>query len=168
MSVSSTATHDRSRAAGGGQGRALQLLVIDDDAAQRMLIAQAAKLAGHVVTFAASCSEAIEQIQSRRFDCATVDLMLEDGDGTEVIKAMADAKFAGSVILVSGSNASRRIAARSYAKSLGVDLQSLPKPMDLAALRICLANLTKTAMGLPVTHIWGGVAADSVAELHRP
>jgi two-component system chemotaxis response regulator CheY len=35
-------------------------------------------------------------------------------------------------------------------------------------LRIYLANLAKTAMGLPVTHTWGGVAADDVVERHRP
>jgi hypothetical protein len=40
------------------------------------------------------------------------------------------------VIVVSGMNAARRIAARSYARSLGIELQSLPKPVDLAALRI--------------------------------
>lgn len=94
--------------------------------------------------------------------------MLEDGDGTEVLKAIAIAKFAGSVIVISGMDASRRIAARSYARSLGIDLQSLPKPVDLAALRIYLANLAKAAMGLPVTHTWGGVAADGVVERHRP
>jgi len=71
------------------------------------------------------------------------------------------------VIVVSGMNAARRIAARSYARSLGIELQSLPKPVDLAALRICLANLRKTAKGLPVMHIWGGVVVDGVTERHR-
>jgi two-component system chemotaxis response regulator CheY len=155
-------------AADGGAGRSLQLLVVDDDAAQRMLISLAAKHAGHAVTSAQSCSEAIRQIQTAQFDCVTLDLQLEDGDGVEVLKAMANAKFAGSVIVISGMNAARRIAARSYARSLGIELQSLPKPVDLAALRICLANLCKITMGLPVMHIWGGVAVDGVAESHRP
>lgn len=67
------------------------------------------------------------------------------------------------MIVVSGMNADRRIAARSHARSLGIELQSLPKPVDLAALRIFLANLGKTAMGLPVMRIWGGVIVDRVA-----
>jgi two-component SAPR family response regulator len=56
----------------------LQLLIVDDDAVQRMLIAAAAKQAGHAVTLAQSCSEAITQIQAARFDCVTLDLMLGD------------------------------------------------------------------------------------------
>ena len=55
----STTGRDRSGAADGSEPRALRLLVVDDDATQRTLIAQAAKFAGHVVTFAATCSEAI-------------------------------------------------------------------------------------------------------------
>jgi two-component system chemotaxis response regulator CheY len=151
-----------------GERRALQLLIVDDDATQRALISLAAAQAGHHVTVAHSCAEAIRQLRLGSFDCVTVDLMLDDGDGTEVLKAIAETKFAGSVIVISGTDGSRRSAARSYAKSLGIELRSLPKPVDLAALRICLANLTKTAMGLPVVHIWGGVAADGVAEQHRP
>jgi two-component system chemotaxis response regulator CheY len=151
----------------GEPRRSLQLLIVDDDATQRALISSAAKHAGHSVTFALSCAEAIERIHATRFDCVTLDLMLEDGDGLDVLQAMARAKFAGSVIVVSGMNAARRIAARSYARSLGIELQSLPKPVDLAALRICLANLCKTIMGLPVMHIWGGVSVDGVAEQHR-
>lgn len=151
----------------GGERRSLQLLIVDDDAMQRMLISAAAKQAGHAVTLARSCQEAIRQIQTMRFDCVTLDLLLEDGEGTEVLKAMADAKFAGSVIVISGMNAVRRIAARSYARSLGIELRSLPKPIDLAALRICLANLGKAAQGLPVMHIWGGVVVDAVTERHR-
>ena len=150
-----------------GERCPLQLLIVDDDATQRALISTAARHAGHVVTLAQSCAEAIERIRTTRFDCVTLDLMLEDGDGIKVLRAMAKARFAGSVIVVSGMNAARRIAARSYARSLGIELQSLPKPVDLAALRICLANLRKTAKGLPVMHIWGGVVVDGVTEQHR-
>jgi two-component system, chemotaxis family, chemotaxis protein CheY len=147
--------------------RALQLLIVDDDASQRRLISVAARQAGHAVTLAPSCAEALAQLGDGRFDCVTLDLMLGDGDGVQVLQAIADAKFAGCVIMISGMDATHRSAARSYAKSLGIDLQSLPKPVDLAALRICLANLAKTAMGLPVVHTWGGVAAEGVAERHR-
>jgi two-component system, chemotaxis family, chemotaxis protein CheY len=145
----------------------LQLLIVDDDTVQRMLISSAAGQAGHAVTMAGSCAEAIQHIRNARFDCVSLDLMLEDGDGIEVLKAMAAARFAGSVIVISGMNAARRIAARSYARSLGIELQSLPKPVDLAALRICLANLRKTVKGLPVMHTWGGIVVDGVAEQHR-
>ena len=151
----------------GEPRRSLQLLIVDDDATQRALISAAAKHAGHSVTFARSCSEAMARIHATQFDCVTLDLMLEDGDGLEVLQAMAKAKFAGALIVISGMNAARRIAARAYARSLGIELQSLPKPVDLAALRICLANLCKTTMGLPVMHIWGGVSVDGVAEQHR-
>jgi two-component system chemotaxis response regulator CheY len=150
----------------GGRGL-LQLLIVDDDRAQRMLISTAARQAGHAVTLAQSCSEAIQQIQTARFDGVTVDLMLGDGDGTGVLLALAEAKFTGAVIVISGMNAERRIAARAYARSLRMELQSLPKPVDLAALRICFANLYKTTKGLPVMHTWGGTKVDGVAELHR-
>ena len=167
MSINSQSAASRPDAPDGGERRKLQLLIVDDDATQRSLISAAARHAGHAVTLAQSCSEAIAQIQTARFDCVTLDLMLEDGDGVEVLQAMAGAKFAGSVIVVSGMDAGRRIAARSYARSLGMELQSLPKPLDLAALRICLANLGKTAVGLPVMHIWGGVKVEGVTEQHR-
>lgn len=151
----------------GAERRSLQLLIVDDDPVQRALISSAARQAGHEVTLAQSCSEAINQIRIAPFDCVTLDLMLEDGDGVDVLRAMAEAKFAGSVIVISGMDAAQRIAARSHARSLGIELQSLPKPADLSALRVCLANLGKTAMGLPVMHTWGGVAVDHVTEEHR-
>ncbi|WP_234686032.1 response regulator [Bradyrhizobium monzae] len=147
--------------------RALQLLVVDDDATQRSLITVAAKQAGHEVAVAPSVTEAIEKLRAARFDCVTLDLVLEDGDGIDVLREMAAAKFTGSVIVISGMDGKRRSAARSFARSVGIELQSLPKPLDLAALRISLANLGKTAMGLPTIHTWGGVATDAIVERHR-
>ena len=147
--------------------RRLQLLIVDDDDVQRTAISQIAKQAGHSITLAQSCTEAIEKVRTLPFDCMTLDLTLGDGDGLEVLNAMVDARFAGSVILITGANAVRRTAVRSCARSSGMELQSLPKPVDLAALRVCLANLRQTAKGLPIMHSWGGVAVDQVTDEHR-
>jgi two-component system chemotaxis response regulator CheY len=136
----------------------LNLLVIDDDTVQRMLIAGAAEKAGYAVTHAASCAEGIALAQQRPFDCVTLDLMLDDGDGSDVMRAMAGAHYAGPLIVISGMNSERRRASRALARSLGMDLlQSFPKPIDLAALRISLANLRSTVAGLPIVHSWGEV-----------
>lgn len=136
----------------------LTLLVVDDDPVQRMLIAGAAEKAGYASIHAASCAEGIELIREHNFDCVTLDLMLDDGDGADVMRAMAEAKYAGPVIVISGMDSKRRQASRLLAKSLGMDLlQSFPKPIDLAALRISLANLRSTVAGLPIVHSWGEV-----------
>ncbi|WP_022719617.1 response regulator [Rhodopseudomonas sp. B29] len=136
----------------------LNLLVIDDDPLQRMLIAGAAAKAGYTVTEASSCAEGIALLGDRSFDCITLDLLLDDGDGADVMRAMAEARYAGPLIVISGMDSQRRRGARALAKSLGMDLlQSFPKPIDLAALRISLANLRSTVAGLPIVHSWGEV-----------
>jgi two-component system, chemotaxis family, chemotaxis protein CheY len=136
----------------------LNLLVIDDDPVQRMLIAAAAEKAGYGVTQAGSCAEGIEALRSQAFSCVTLDLALEDGDGTDVLKAMAEERYVGPVIVISGMSAERRSACRTLARSLGMELlHSFPKPIDLAALRISLANLRSSIAGLPVMHSWGEV-----------
>lgn len=145
----------------------LRLLIVDDDATQRELIARAAGQAGHAAKFAKSVAEAVREMQDGGYDCVTLDLMLEDGDGTEVLSAMAKARFAGSVILISGMNAEQRSAARSHARVHGIELRSLPKPLDLSALRVCLADLDKLAKGLPAAHMWGGIRMGHEQELHR-
>jgi two-component system chemotaxis response regulator CheY len=136
----------------------LSLLVVDDDPVQRMLIAGAAEKVGYAATHAASCAEGIALIRDKHFDCVTLDLMLDDGDGADVMREMAAAAYKGPLIVISGMNSLRRRASRDLAKSLGIDLlQSFPKPIDLAALRISLANLRSTVAGLPIVHSWGEV-----------
>jgi two-component system chemotaxis response regulator CheY len=122
---------------------------------------------GHAVTAVASCASDIEKIHDKRFDCLTLDLSLEDGGGTEVLKAITDARFTGSIVVIIGIDLARRSAARLYARSLGIDLHSLPRPIDLAALHIFLANLAETALGTSNGPHMGGIAADGVAAKQR-
>ncbi|KIZ41637.1 MULTISPECIES: response regulator [Rhodopseudomonas] len=143
----------------------LSLLVIDDDPIQRVLIASAAAKAGYEVTEATSCAEGIAKIQARNFSCVTLDLRLEDGDGSDVLRAMAAAHYQGPVIVISGMDARRRSASRALARALGMKLlHSFPKPIDLAALRISLANLRSGVAGLPIVHSWGEVCGPRFEE----
>ena len=145
----------------------LHLLVIDDDATQRKLVSLAAIKAGHTVTFAESCAEAITKLAERQFDCVTLDLELGDGDGLDVLTAMNATGQLVPVIVISGMDRVRREESRFLARALGIEMKSLPKPVDLGALRVLLANLRYQSLGLPMIHMWGGVAVNSLADDHR-
>ena len=119
------------------------------------------------ITVAGSCGEAIGHLETDYFDCVILDLELADGDGIEVCKAMVRTEYSGAMIIISGTDATRRSTARTYARSLGIETQGLPKPVDLASLRICLANLGKDIQGLPAIHVWGGAAVGHTKEAHR-
>ncbi|HEY8334054.1 MAG TPA: response regulator [Tardiphaga sp.] len=152
---------------GAAAKQALHLLVIDDDATQRKLVSLAAAKAGHAVTFAISCADAIAKLRERQFDCVTLDLALGDGDGLEVLKAMNATGQTVPVIVISGMDRVRREESRFMARALGIEMKSLPKPVDLAALRVLLANLRYQSLGLPMIHMWGGVAVSNLADDHR-
>ena len=133
-----------------------RLLVVEDDPLQRTLIVRAAEKAGYRAVAVESCPKALHRLETERFSCVTLDLTLEDGDGFDVMRQMANAGCQVPVIVISGMDASARRTFRARARELNVEiLQSFPKPVDLAALRISLANLRSATAGLPNLH-WIG------------
>jgi two-component system chemotaxis response regulator CheY len=147
--------------------RPLRLLIVDDDIVQQELLKRAAGRSKFEITLAGSCGEAIRHLETDSFDCVILDLELADGDGVEVCSAMVRMGYAGALIIISGTDGRRRSAARNYARSLGIEAQGLPKPVDLASLRVCLANLGKDIQGLPAIHDWGGAFVGRTKEAHR-
>lgn len=138
-----------------------RLLVIDDDPVLRKLIARAAENAGYETAQATSCSEAIERLRLEKFSCATLDLTLDDGDGASIMSRMVQSGCTVPIIVISGMDARSRSASRAFAKRIDIKvLQSFPKPVDLAALRISLANLRSAAAGLPNMHGLGEIRAE--------
>ncbi|MDI1263943.1 MAG: response regulator [bacterium] len=141
-----------------------RILVVDDDPLQRTLIMRAAKSAGYLATAATSCAEAIELLMREQFSCMTLDLGLEDGDGLDVMEQMTKAACQVPVIVISGMGALWRRTSRARARELGIDmLQSFHKPVDLAALRIALANLRSANAGLPNMHWLGEIRTLEIA-----
>ena len=143
----------------GNSTRALErlsLLVVDDDPLQSSLISRAGQKAGFHVVQVHSSKDAISVLEKQSFSCITLDLLLGDGDGMEVMRKLATANYEGPVIIISGTDRSRRSESRREMKGLNLQLlQSFKKPIDLAALRISLASLRRQLVDLPPTSNWG-------------
>lgn len=85
--------------------RIRRVLVAEDEAALRTLISHVLEGAGFTVDVAASGSEAIQKIRDARYDLVTLDLMMPEGDGWEVLEFLRSmTRTAPPVVLVSGTN----------------------------------------------------------------
>ena len=118
-----------------------RLLVCDDEPDIRSFIREVAETMGFVVEEVGDARECIARVGSFQPDVVVLDIVMPDVDGIEIIQGLAERKFAGRVLLVSGFNPNYARAAHVLAKSRGiVDIQVLAKPLPLAELRAALAG----------------------------
>jgi len=68
----------------------MHILVVDDEEAQRALLADYLKKKGYIVTTAASGKEAIEKNRTTGFDLAILDLKMPEIDGIETMMKMKE------------------------------------------------------------------------------
>ena len=64
------------------------VLIVEDDARDQLQLVAALESAGYAVELAASGSEAISRWRSRAYDAATIDLLLPDMSGLELLSAL--------------------------------------------------------------------------------
>lgn len=67
-----------------------RIIVIDDDATIRKLIATVLESAGYLVDTAKSGKEAIEKTSSRFYNLALIDIRLPDMEGTQLLTAIKE------------------------------------------------------------------------------
>ena len=68
-----------------GGDKMAEILLVDDIEGVRKTIGSMLKRGGHSVTPAANGVEAIALLKTRRFDLVVTDIVMPEGDGTEVI-----------------------------------------------------------------------------------
>ena len=111
------------------------VLVVDDDASIRTVIAQALKRAGHAVTIADSLAAADRALAAGAPDVLITDVVLPDGDGLNHLREVTQRYPALPAIVLSARNtlstAVRATEAGAY--------EYLPKPFDLDALTRAVA-----------------------------
>ena len=75
---------EQSGVAGGG--RALNILVVDDESLNRKVMRQLLQRLGHTPVCVASGQEALESLKQHRFDLALMDVQMPEMDGIEALK----------------------------------------------------------------------------------
>lgn len=80
----------------------LEIIVADDVAEIRDLIAQWLREAGHRVVLAANGNQVVRLLSGRHFDLIVTDVLMPDGDGLEVILAARQNPHAPRILAISG------------------------------------------------------------------
>ena len=122
-----------------------KLLIIDDDAVHRMVIARIAKRADLESEFAGTVGEAVEKISNEGFCCITLDLNLGESNGITLLGELAKQAYQPTVFVVSASEASQRQVVIDSANMLKLKIVDVPKPIDLKNLRELLEVQAATA-----------------------
>ena len=121
------------------------ILVIDDDAIMRDLIADWLEAAGYAVSKAADCRSAAEQLE-----CAPAlvvsDMWMPGPCGAEAIARMRERAPGVQIIAVSGHFGSGQGCSAQEALGAGA-ARALAKPLKRAALLVAVAELIGVAEG---------------------
>lgn len=106
------------------------ILIVDDDAAIRTVVAAALRREGHAVTAAASAAEMHRALAAGLPDVLVTDVVLPDGNGLDLVAALMAEYPALPVIIFSAQNT---LATAVRATEVGA-FDYLPKPFDLDVL----------------------------------
>jgi two-component system OmpR family response regulator len=108
----------------------VRVLVVDDHAETRQLLARNLTLASHGVSAAATCAEAQGLLASSSFDVVILDVMLPDGSGIELCAQLRAAEVQVPILLLTARG---DVKSRVTGLEAGAD-DYLPKPFALAEL----------------------------------
>jgi DNA-binding response OmpR family regulator len=126
------------------------ILVIDDDAQMRRLVARVLKASGHTVHEADNGRAGLELFFKIRPALVITDIVMPDGEGIEVITSLRRATSVLPILAISGSG--RNLIYLRIARGLGATA-GLEKPFHVDELRAAVENLlgppAQSAIGLP-------------------
>jgi len=122
-----------------------RVLVADDEANFRRVMARELAGAGFEVVEAARGDEAIAKLSQERFDAALLDLRMPGADGLEVLRAARRAGSKVEAIMLTGHGSIDSVV---QAMKLGA-FDYLTKPCRLSEIELLVARAVKKARGRP-------------------
>ena len=118
------------------------LLVIDDEPALADYVARAADMCGYSPLVADGDVDFREQFLSAKPALVALDLGMPDSDGIELLRFLAEQKFAGPVIIISGFDRRVLDSAFRLGEALGLNMAGqLEKPARLEVIEEVLKRL---------------------------
>lgn len=92
-----------------------QILVVDDSASMRQMVAFTLKAAGHVVTEAVDGVDGLKKAKSSTFDLVITDVNMPNMDGitlTKELRAVSNYRFTPILTLTTESSAEKKMAGK--------------------------------------------------------
>jgi CheY-like chemotaxis protein len=117
-----------------------RLLSVDDDVAVLAIINTVAAELGFEVESLSNSSRFMTTYVRIKPDVITLDLMMPDMDGIEVVRWLGDVGCTAKVIIVSGHSMFVQITQKLAAARGGLDTTVLQKPFSVTELRVALAT----------------------------
>jgi len=128
------------------EGSTHRLLVVDDEAVARLIVARAAAALGIATDGVATLAEAVERVQTTAYDVVVLDLGLRDHDGIELLRCLCAAGSEAALVFVSGFDQRVRLAAARLAAALGLRVAgTLGKPLLVEHLMALLREFPERA-----------------------
>ena len=121
-------------------GRRLKVLVADDNAVNRTVLAKILERANHELTLVESGEDALDAVQHERFDTAILDRNMPGLSGVEAVRALRLMELGGRRLPVVVLSADVTEEARREAEDAGADLY-LTKPVQATKLLESLLTL---------------------------
>lgn len=119
--------------------RALHLLVVDDNAVNRLVAERLLKHLGHRVTLATNGASALESLASQRFDGALMDLHMPELDGPETTRRYRATEPPGHRLPIFALTASALRDELDACLAAGMD-DTLTKPLRVEDLELALSR----------------------------
>ncbi len=123
------------------QAVSFRVLIVDDEAVQRLILARCVEMLGWKAETAATLEDGIEKFSEYFYDVVIIDLCLGERDGMHLLRHLRRDHADPSVIFVSGVDDRIRAAAFRIATDLGLRVAgTLAKPIDPYGLHALLLS----------------------------
>jgi len=121
----------------------LRVLVVEDDPMISDGVGVGLRLAGFTVDTVATCADAQASLAASSFDAVLLDVMLPDGSGLDVLRALRSANDRTPVLLLTALD---RVSDRVRGLDTGAD-DYLGKPFDLDELAARVRAIARRSVG---------------------
>lgn len=119
-----------------------RLLALDDNLDSAELVARVGTKCGYETRAICKPKSLAEIVTDWKPEVITLDLCMPDEDGIVALSTLHAAGFKGDLIIISGQDDWLRQTAGRLAVALGLKITAdFSKPLDLHALRTCLAEI---------------------------
>ncbi|HEY3849194.1 MAG TPA: EAL domain-containing protein [Acetobacteraceae bacterium] len=146
-----------------------RVLVFDDDAAVGRLAVRVATMSGMDATAVTDADSFAQRLRTEPPQVVMLDLQLGETDGVEQLRLLAERRYGGVLVLMSGFDARVLSTARALGQSLGLKVEAvLEKPLRVAALETVLRRLRTAGQSPSAERLLEAIANDELVLDFQP